>query len=110
MELTLSLLVEKLLLELKRVRTDNPDLQFRLDDDINLIFFNELGSGSNLISGDLNSQLKTFSDAVQRKFETLGSWTVDHQMMLNSFLQERFVMANIVKNCNMEIEKAKAIS
>lgn len=30
--------------------------------------------------------------------------------MLNSFLQERFVMANIVKNCNLEIEKVKSIS
>ena len=30
--------------------------------------------------------------------------------MLNSFLQERFVMANIVKNSNLEIEKARAIS
>ena len=30
--------------------------------------------------------------------------------MLNSFLQERFVMANIVKNSNLEIDKAKAIS
>jgi hypothetical protein len=31
-------------------------------------------------------------------------------MMLNSFLQERFLMANLVKNANLEIEKAKSIS
>lgn len=55
-------------------------------------------------------QLKLFSDSIQRKFESLGNWTLDHQLMLNSFLQERFIMANIVKNSNMEIEKAKAIS
>lgn len=55
-------------------------------------------------------QLKLFSDSVQRKFESLGNWTLDHQLMLNSFLQERFVMANIVKNSNLEIEKAKTIS
>lgn len=30
--------------------------------------------------------------------------------MLNSFLQERFLMANLVKNANLEIEKAKTIS
>lgn len=55
-------------------------------------------------------QLKLFSDSIQRKFESLGNWTLDHQVMLNSFLQERFIMANIVKNSNLEIEKAKAIS
>lgn len=31
-------------------------------------------------------------------------------MMLNSFLQERFLMANLIKNANLEIEKSKAIS
>lgn len=31
-------------------------------------------------------------------------------MMLNSFLQERFLMANLVKNANLEIEKVKSIS
>ena len=40
----------------------------------------------------------------------MGSWSFDHQMMLNSFLQERFLMANLIKNANMEIEKTKAIS
>lgn len=31
-------------------------------------------------------------------------------MMLNSFLQERFLMANLIKNANLEIEKTKSIS
>jgi hypothetical protein len=30
--------------------------------------------------------------------------------MLNSFLQERFLMANLVRNANLEIEKVKNIS
>lgn len=30
-------------------------------------------------------------------------------MMLNTFLQERFMMANLVKNSNLEIEKSKSI-
>lgn len=66
--------------------------------------------GSNLVSGDFNARLKSFADSVYRKFESLGAWSVDHQMMLNSFLQERFLMANLVKNANLEIEKAKSIS
>ena len=31
-------------------------------------------------------------------------------MMLNSFLQERFLMANLVKTANLEIEKTKSIA
>ncbi len=30
--------------------------------------------------------------------------------MLNSFLQERFMMANLVKSANIEIEKSKSIN
>lgn len=30
--------------------------------------------------------------------------------MLNSFLQERFLMANLVKNANLEIEKSKSLN
>jgi hypothetical protein len=39
MELTLSLLVEKLILELKKIKKTNPSLNFDLEDDIKLIFF-----------------------------------------------------------------------
>lgn len=63
-----------------------------------------------MVSADFNARLKSFSDSVYRKFESLGNWSFDHQMMLNSFLQERFLMANIVKSANLEIEKAKTIS
>jgi hypothetical protein len=42
MELTLSLLVEKLILELKNIKKSNPSLRFELEDDIKLIFFPEL--------------------------------------------------------------------
>lgn len=110
MELTLSLLVEKLIIELKRLRKDNPNIKLQLEDDVNLIFFTEIDQGSNLVSADFNARLKSFSDSVYRKFESLGNWSFDHQMMLNSFLQERFLMANLVKNANFEIEKVKNIS
>lgn len=103
-------MVEKLIVELKRIRKDNPNIKLQLEDDVNLIFFSELDQGSNLVSADFNARLKSFSDSVYRKFESLGNWSIDHQMMLNSFLQERFLMANLVKNANLEIEKAKAIS
>lgn len=87
MELTLSLLVEKLILELKKIKKTNPSLNFDLEDDIKLIFFPELESASRSVGDDFNMKLKQFSDSVYRKFESLGNWSYDHQMMLNTFLQ-----------------------
>jgi hypothetical protein len=103
MELSLSLLVEKLILELKRIKQENPKVNFNLEDDVRLIFFTELDGPGRALEGDLSLKLKSFSDSVNRRFESLGSWSNDHQLMLNSFLQERFLMANLVKNANLEI-------
>jgi hypothetical protein len=47
MELTLSLLVEKLIIELKRVK-EKTSIDLNLDEDIKLIFFSDLKSHSNL--------------------------------------------------------------
>lgn len=47
MELTLSLLVEKLIMELKRVK-EKTSIDLNLDEDIKLIFFSDLKSRSNL--------------------------------------------------------------
>ena len=109
MELTLSMLVEQLIMELKKVKKSNPNVQFDLDDDVKLIFFSELDSASRSVGDDFNMKIKQFSDSIYRKFESLGNWSYDHQLMLNSFLQERFLMANLGKNANLEIEKTKSI-
>ena len=110
MELSLSLLVEKLIMEIKRLKRDYPNINLNLEDDVNLIFFSELGGSGRAVEGDLSLKLKSFSDSVNRKFESLGSWSIDHQLMLNSFLQERFLMANLVKSANLEIEKSKNLN
>lgn len=70
MELTLSLLVEKLIIEIKRIRVENPKINIQLEDDVRLIFFNEFGgqTGSNLVNSNINDQLRSFSETVQRKF------------------------------------------
>lgn len=50
----------------------------QLEEDVKLIFFTELEQGSNIVSGDFNAKLRSFSDSVYRKFESLGHWSVDH--------------------------------
>jgi hypothetical protein len=46
MELSLSLLVEKLILELKRIRRENPSVNLDLEEDVRLLFFAELDGPS----------------------------------------------------------------
>lgn len=38
------------------------------------------------------------------------SWTNDHDIIVNTILEERFAMANMVKHANLEIEKSKTIA
>lgn len=91
MELSLSVLVEKLITELKRIK-QKTGVNLELDEDISLIFFNELNSSVPL-QGDLLQKLQSYSSHVNRQFQSLGSWTTDQEVMLRSFLQERFLMA-----------------
>lgn len=105
-ELALSLLVEKLIIELKRIKKDNPNVKFNFDDDISYIFFSELYDnrpGSN-ISGDFKANLQKYTEEAIFKFtKNGGQWTRDHEFMLHTVLGERFAMASTIKFANEEI-------
>jgi hypothetical protein len=45
----------------------------------------------------LDLKLQQFTRVVLDRFHSLGNWTSQHSLMLNSFLQERFLMAGIIK-------------
>ena len=89
-------------MELKRLKEENPDMEYQLEDDIKLIFLADLTTPQGF-GEDFHVKLAQFEQVVSQKFQSLGTWTHDHQLMLNSFLQERFVMANILKNTNVEM-------
>lgn len=86
MELSKAILIEKLILELKRLKEENPQIKFQLDEDIKLIFGSELKTSSNLVGSDFNRLITDYSNSIQSKFKSMGGWTMDHQFMLNSFL------------------------
>ena len=111
-ELAMSLLVEKLILEIKRIQKQNPSVRLDLDDDVALIFFAELYDKQSVsISADFEVNLKRYTEEAIRKFTNQGgAWTSEHEFMLNTVLSERFAMANAVKHANSEIEKAKALA
>lgn len=111
-EMAMSLLIEKLILEIKRIRTANPKVELSLDDDVLYIFFSELYDQQKVsVSSEFNTSLKEYTTSAISKFTKMGgSWTTDHELMLNTILEERFAMANLVKNANLEIEKVRSIS
>ena len=84
----MSLLVEKLILEIKRIRKENPNVNLRLDDDVLLVFFSELYDKQSFnISADFNANLKEYTTSAISKFTKMGgSWTSDHEIMLNTIL------------------------
>jgi len=111
-ELAMSLLVEKLILEIKRIKKDNPNVKLNLEDDVALVFFTELFDKQNVnLSGDFQANLKKYTEEAIRRFtKNGGKWSTDHELMLHTVLSERFAMANTIKYANEEILKAKALA
>ena len=105
-------MVEKLVAELKRIKRDNSQIRFGLDEDVQLIFFSEFLDGKSANLGeDLNRQLTSYKESVYSNLLKHGrTWSTDHEAIFNTVLQERFLMANIIQNANLEIERAKSIS
>jgi len=109
-ELALSLLVEKLIGEIRTIKASNPALKLSLDEDLQLIFFSE-AFGNGKLNENLNSQLRSYKESQYNQLFSLGkAWTNDHDMIVNTILEERFAMANMVRHANLEIEKSKAIA
>ena len=110
-DLSMTILVEKLIGELKRIKSQNSNIQLNLDEDIQLIFFTELFGGNVDMREEISAQLKSYRETAYSKLYSLGkSWSTDHEIMFNTILQERFAMANMVKHANLEIEKSKSIA
>lgn len=101
LSLASSVLIEKLIGELKRLR-GVPGIKLQLDKDVQDIFFVELKPIENM-----DDKLKQFMNIVVQKFHALGSWSDDHSFMLNGFLQERFLMAGIIKEANEKLDSLR---
>jgi hypothetical protein len=109
-EIALSLLAEKLIGEIRTIKQSNPSVKLNLDEDLQLIFFSEAFGGAK-VGEDLNAQLRSYKETQYNKLFSLGkSWTNDHDIIVNTILEERFAMANMVRHANLEIEKSKAIA
>lgn len=113
-ETSYAVLIDQLIAELKRITRDNPQVNLQLDEEINLMFFSDFDKNNadiKILNKDLNTQLRSYKESQKNKLFSLGkTWTNDHELMLNTILEERFTMANVIKSANLEIEKSKSIA
>ena len=59
------------------------------------------------MEGEIKDKFNKFALQVNRKFESLGPWAEQHQLMLNTILEERFKLAQIIEGANIQIERSK---
>jgi IS1 family transposase len=104
-ELALAVLVEKLIGEIRTIKTSNPSLKLSLDADLQLLFFSEAFVSHGKVSEDLNKQLNEYLATYRSKTSPN-----DRDVFIKSVLDDRFALANTVKRANLEIEKIKAIA
>lgn len=93
-------MIEKLLFELKRIRKTG--IEIKLEQDILNTFMIDTSGIDNL-----KDKLGEYGLVVVNKFKSLGEWTEQHSLTLNSFLEERFLMAGLVKESNRTIERLR---
>lgn len=85
-ELSLSVLVEKLIAEIRRIKSANSGIQLNLDEDIQLIFFSEV-FGNGKLNEEITGQLKSYKESEYTKLFSFGkSWSTDHELMINTIL------------------------
>lgn len=78
-DLSMTILVEKLIGEIKRLRSQDTKLNLKLDEEIQLIFFSEFFGGNVDLREDINSQLKSYKETAHSKLFSFGkSWSTDH--------------------------------
>ena len=113
-ETSYAVLIDKLISEIKRIKSSNNGVRLELDEDIQLMFFSDLLDGNKQLrnlSPELGSQLRSYKESQKSKLYSLGkTWSNDHELMLNTILDERFTMANLLKEANLQVEKSKSIA
>ena len=113
-QITLSLIIHKLMAELLSIKEKNPSINFGLDKDILKIFatdfkYRELFEGKDFnIDGQLNILYNHYDDLLR----SIGgsNLTADQQLIYSSALQQKLLMGGVIREANIEIDKVKKVS
>lgn len=105
-----AVLIDKLVMELRRMKQSNPNSQYKIDPELVMIFGNQLDPISSKFSNNVNELLDEYSKTIFARFNMYGTWTNDHQRMLKEFIEERFTLAHNLKKATKDAIKYKELS
>ena len=86
----MSYLVEKLVLELRRIKERNR-IELQLDEDIQRLFFKDPKVG--VIN---EAKVEEFNEILKKKYQSMGEWRESYPFMINSFLQDYFSLNSTI--------------
>ena len=89
-------IIEQLILGMRKFRRD--EIRNNFNDDILKIFFMDLDI--ELTGSSLENKYLQYIEELRGKYQSFGNWADSHMMILNSFLQSRFAVTNIIDEAN----------
>lgn len=95
-EVALMSIIEQLILGIRKFRRE--DIKNNFNEDILNIFFMDLDL--DLTESSLQNKYIQYINELRGKYHSFGNWADSHMMILNSFLQSRFAMTNIIDEAN----------
>ena len=108
---TLGMIISKLLGELLRIKDKNPGVKLELDADILRMFSEQFKEKSGVLNvgGNFSANLDRIYGFYDNFLSGLGgsNLTNDQQLMYTAALEERLLVASLVKEANLEIKKAQ---
>ena len=103
-----AVLIDKLIIELRRLKKANPNIKFDLDQDIMEIFGSQLNPISGEYGNNYNKLLDEYSRAIHTRFSSAGNWNTDQQLMLREFINDRFELAYLSKKNENDAKQYRA--
>jgi hypothetical protein len=114
-QVTLAMIISRLLGELMRIKEKNPNVKFDIDTEILKIFSDQYRDKSGLLQGADGK----FGDSIHRIYgfyenflTNLGgsnlSW--EQQLIYTAALEERLLVASLIDEANLQVKKAQTIS
>lgn len=115
-QVTLAMIISKLLGELLRIKQSNPNVKLDIDTEILKIFSDQHRDKTGLLQGVSDGK---FIDGIHKIYgfyenflSNLGgsnlSW--EQQLIYTAALEERLLVASLIDEANLQIKKAQTIS
>lgn len=114
-QVTLSMIVSKLVGELLRVKDTNPNLRLDIDAEILKIFSDQYREKSGLLQGadgKFGENLHKIYGFYDSFLNNLGgnNLSYEQQLIYTAALEERLLVASLIDEANLQIKKAQTIS